>query len=186
MMKKRYIETAVLIVSLRIADLLVTRLYTPNLRAEWNPVVSRLGASWMGFIAVQVLITGIVLFLGRFYYYGRRPEVDLKGLNFSDFSYSYFFGKLKPWPQRLFSLPRNAGPHLIFNGFVFMAVSAGVSLFAIANNLLLIADAAWYRCFLEKSHDLFFPVVFALIVYASAMAFFRMEYCGYLKKGRRT
>ena len=183
-MKKRYLETAAWVVLLRITDLLLTRIYTPNLASEWNPIVSRLGASWPGFIAVQILITGTVIILGWFYFYGKRPEVNLKGLNFSDFVYCFFYGKLKPWPRRLFSLPRNAGPHLIFNGFVLIAVSIGISLFAIANNLLLIFDADWYWRFLEKSHNLFFPVVILLIVYAAAMAFFWKEYCGYLEKGR--
>jgi hypothetical protein len=74
-MKNRYRETIALIVLLRIADLLLTRIYTPNLQAEWNPVVSRLGASWLGFIAVQVLFMGVVIVLGRFYFYGKRTDV---------------------------------------------------------------------------------------------------------------
>jgi hypothetical protein len=96
MMKKHYFETAVLISLLRMADLLLTRIYTPNLQAEWNPVVSRLGASWPGFIAVQALFMLIVIVLGRFYFYGKRPDVAVKGLGFTDFVYCFFYGKLKP------------------------------------------------------------------------------------------
>jgi hypothetical protein len=35
----------------------------------------------------------VVIVLGRFYFYGKRPEVGLSGLGFSDFVYCYFYGR---------------------------------------------------------------------------------------------
>ena len=88
------------IILLRFLDLYITYLYTPDLRSEWNPLISIFGVSWLGFIFTQILIVAFVSLLMFFYFNRTSTEIDQKGLSFNDFIYVYFFGKLRPWPGR--------------------------------------------------------------------------------------
>ena len=61
MNKKHYITAITYILLLRILDLGLTFIYTPDLRYEWNPVVSVFNYSWIGMLITQVLIICLIL-----------------------------------------------------------------------------------------------------------------------------
>jgi hypothetical protein len=167
------------IAALRAADLYITFIYTPDLGSEWNPLVSLFGFTWYGFVITQICIVTFISIM-MFFYFNRTPsEINLEGLSFSDFCYVYFFGKLRPWPQRLFTFPKHFKPHLVLNGFIFMVVTIGISVFAILNNLLLISQNTPYITFVESHHKVYFPAVFALMVISALYTFFTKEYCFY-------
>lgn len=179
---KPYVCSIIAIIALRFLDLYLTYLYTPDLGAEWNLLVSRFGVSWTGFVVAQLLIVTFVVFL-MFFYFNRNPAViPEKGLTFHDFAYCYFFGKLRPWPARLFSMPSNLSRHLAFNGFVFLMITMLVSIFAIVNNLLLLLDVTAYTNFIGRSHRFFFPCVFAVFTMASVFLYFYIEFDKYKKQ----
>lgn len=177
-----YIRTVFIIALLRAADLVITFVYTPDLASEWNPLVSLFGLTWYGFVITQVCL--IIFISGMMFFYFNRtpPEITLDGLSLSDFSYMYFFGKLRPWPQRLFTIPRNITPHLVLNGFVFMVIAIGISIFAIINNLLLISENALYITFVENYHKTYFLLTFALMVVTAPYLFLTKEYNQYKKR----
>jgi hypothetical protein len=181
---KAYISSVAAILFLRFLDLFITFRYTPDLKGEWNPLVSLLGVSWVGFCAIQLGIVALISFL-MFFYFKRKPVAVVQtGLSYYDFIYVYFFGKLRPWPKRMFSFPTNAGRHLVFNGFVFMFVAIGISVFAIAHNVLLILRNGVYERFVANYYSIYFPSCFVIITIASVYAFFTIEYLSYSKRGK--
>ncbi len=178
--KKKYFFTILFIFFLRALDLLLTYLYIPDLNNEYNPIVSIFGASWLGLISIQFIVLVTIALIAYFYFEQQPVMVLEKKLNFTDFTYCYFFDKLRPWPQRMLSMPSNMKPHLIFIGFVVITVSISVSLFAILNNFLLIMNIAWYQRFLTDNYKIFFPCIFFIITFGSAFLFFIKEYSKYL------
>jgi hypothetical protein len=131
---KPYIGLVLAIAVLRFADLFITYYYTPNLKYEWNPLISLFKVSWPGFILTQIAIVLFVAFLMYFYFNRQSTVTILNNLSFADFIYVYFFDKLRPWPNRIFSFPINWRKHLVFNGFIFMVVTIFISGFAVIHN----------------------------------------------------
>ncbi len=180
-MKRNYWITIILIFILRATDLFLTWIYTPELADEYNPIVSILGHSWAGLIGTQLIFLLVISLFGGYYFFKPRRKVEQKGLPFSDFIYCFFFHELKPWPQRFFSKIKDKDAHMQFNGFMFLSVAILISLFAIVNNGLLIADAGWYVQFLTDNFSIFFPTIFVGIAACSAFLFFGKEYLSYKK-----
>jgi len=176
---RSYFLTTATILLLRTVDLFLTWIYTPNLEREWNPIISFLGISWPGFILSQVFVFSFVT--GVMYFYFRKPSIVSAppGLSFNDFIYYYFFGELRPWRRRFLSLPRNFRPHLVFNGFLLMAMTLIISSFAIMNNLLLIAGVESYVLFLGAHYRVFFPAFFIGTGLVCMNLFFIMEFVQY-------
>jgi len=179
---KQYSCSVMAIILLRSLDLYITYLYTPDLRSEWNPLVSMFGLSWLGFVFTQLLIVAFVSLL-MFFYFNRKPtETVQKNLSFNDFIYVYFFGTLRPWPKRIFTMPTNVKRHLVFNGFLFMLITIIISCLAIVNNLLLMARVTFYENFIGHHYSTFFPVSFVIITLFSTYLFFGSEYRNYKKQ----
>lgn len=178
---KSYIRAVITIILLRAADLYITYLYTPDLGSEWNPLVSIFGLTWYGFIATQI---GIIIFISilMFFYFNRKPpKIDQSNLSLNDFSYVYFYGKMHPWRRRVFTVPRHYRRHLAFNGFLFMAITIGISTFAIIHNTLLISGNCLYTAFVEKYHEAYFPLTFTFTLIAALYLFFAKEFDVYKK-----
>jgi hypothetical protein len=57
---KSYIGAIAAILGLRFLDLYVTYRYTPDLKVEWNPLISLFGASWPGLILTQIAIVAFI------------------------------------------------------------------------------------------------------------------------------
>jgi len=176
---RSYLFTAGTILLLRITDLFLTWIYTPDLGHEWNPIIAILGISWPGFILSQVIIFSLIA--GSMYFYFKRDTVVKapRGLSFPDYTYFYFFGQLRPWRRRFISFPRNFRPHLIFNGFLLMTMSLIISSFAIMNNLLLIAGVECYIRFLGSHYRIFLPAFFIMAGLTCVNLFFIIEYVRY-------
>jgi hypothetical protein len=178
-----YFRAVIAVAVLRAADLYITFVYTPDLASEWNPLVSFFGLTWYGFVVTQILICAFIAAMMFFYFNRTPPEINLDGLSLNDFSYVYFFGKLHPWPRRLFTLPQHPRRHLALNGYIFMVAAIGISIFAIVNNALLISENATYTAFVQEYHSSFFPLTFALMIIIAFYAFFHKEF-EYYKKNR--
>jgi hypothetical protein len=176
---KSYIGAIAAILGLRFLDLYVTYRYTPDLKVEWNPLISLFGVSWPGLIFTQIAIVAFISVL-MFFYFNRAPAtIAQTGLSFSDFIYVYFFGKRRPWPARIFTMPTNIRRHLVFNGFLFMVITALISGFAIAHNALLIARAGFYIRFVAKYYSIYFPACFIAATIFSLNLFFVIEFVNY-------
>ena len=65
---KQYITAITYIILLRITDLGLTFIYTPDLRYEWNPIVSVFNYSWIGMLITQILIICLIIAVMSFYF----------------------------------------------------------------------------------------------------------------------
>jgi hypothetical protein len=176
-----YSSVILIILVLRIADLLITYHYTPDLSFEFNPLVSIFGAKWFAFIVLQLIIVTFISFVIYFYFFQERNKIDRKGLSFLDFMYCYFNGELKPLHARFAFFPKHVKRHLAFNGFILMVLSIGVSIFAIIHNLLLVHQTVWYEQLIMCHHIAVFSSLLGGAVVASAIIFALMEYSRYKK-----
>lgn len=166
---------------LRILDLLITFHYTPDLSFEFNPVVSIFGASWSSFIVIQLTLFIFLSFIISFYFFTDKNRIDKTGLSFFDFIHVYFHGELKPLRARFTLYPRNIRRHLSFNGFLFMVLSIGVSIYAVVHNLLLINRIYWYELLIIQHHRVIFSLLLISAVITSSLTYFLIEYSVYKK-----
>jgi hypothetical protein len=166
---------------LRISDLLITFHYTPDLSFEFNPVVSIFGASWSSFIIIQLTLFIFISFIISFYFFAEKNTIEKTGLSFFDFIYVYFHGELKPLHARFSLFPRNIRRHLSFNGFLFMVMSIGVSVYAVAHNLLLINRINWYELLIINYHQVVFSLLMGVAIILSSLTYFLIEYSVYKK-----
>lgn len=180
--KIKFILIFLLIVLLRGLDLFSTYVHTPKLTHEWNPLVSVLGASWLGLILVQAVLVLLIGVLMYFYFSRKTFLVFPPGLTLNDYIYYFFYEKPKTNKIKLIEIPKSGRRLLEFNGYVFMLVGISVSLFAITNNMLIIFKANFYMDFIFFFGDLFFPLLYACITIFSIFGFFFHEYHGYKKK----
>ena len=76
MNNKQYITAITYIILLRAVDLGLTFIYSPNLKYEWNPVVSVFNYSWAGMLITQIIIISLIITIMSFYFY-KKPLTDL-------------------------------------------------------------------------------------------------------------
>ncbi len=176
-----YCFVILIIFFLRILDLLITFYYTPDLSFEFNPVVSVFGASWSSFIAIQLILFVFLSFIISFYFFTEKNKIEKSGLSFFDFIYFYFHGELKPLHTRFSLYPRNIRRHLSFNGFLFMVLSIGVSVYAVVHNLLLIHSVNWYEFLIIHYHKTVFGLLMVIAIVVSSLSYFLIEYSIYKK-----
>lgn len=179
---RSYIAAIIIIVILRSIDLYVTYQYTPDLINEWNPLVSFFGISWSTYILSQIMLVALIALL-MFFYFNRKPlKMVEKDLSYNGFVYAYFFGKSRPWKERLlwaFEKPAYLARHLVFSGFLAMMATIFISGFAIANNLLLMAQIESYVRFVARYYAIYFPVSFFAVTFLSMHVFFFIEFIKY-------
>lgn len=175
--KMNYLYTISAIIFLRAIDLILTYIYTPNLIQEWNPLVSKLGLSWMGMLITQTLLVGIIAFFIYFYFAWDLKINYPKGLTFNKFINYYFFEENKALIKKAVSYKRP----VFFNGFVFSVVTIWISVLAILNNALIIADIKTYNIFIAKYQHIFFTSTLCLVTIMSMYVFFLLEFRKYKK-----
>lgn len=164
---------------LRITDLTITYIYTPDLNHEFNPMVSFFGASWSTFLLFQFLLFCMIATFIYFFFFHERFLVDIKGLPFSDFIYYYFHGEIKPFHKRFTIFPRYYRRHLAFNGFVLMILSIATSIYAIIHNTMLINEVEWYIRLIHYHYRQVFSLLLLSGIIISVYSFFLMEYNRY-------
>lgn len=177
-----YCFVILIIFSLRILDLMITFHYTPDLSFEFNPVVSVFGASWSSFIVIQLILFVFLSFIISFYFFTEKNKIEKTGLSFFDFIHFYFHGELKPLHARFSLYPKDIRRHLSFNGFLFMVLSIGVSVFAVIHNLLLVHSINWYEFLIVHYHKTVFSLLMVLSIVISSLTYFLIEYSVYKKR----
>ena len=182
MPRLKFIAALAAIILLRSLDLFLTFLYTPTLAGEWNPVVARFNGAWTGMILVQVVIIAVISVPMYCYFTFTKTRIDEPGLGYSQFVHFYFF-QTKPQGLKGLSVkPRNPRGLLIFNGFVLMWAVAGVSLFAIVHNLLLLRGFHPYERFVIAHTTPYIITAYLVIAAVPVYAFFLREFAAYRKR----
>lgn len=182
MNNKQYITAITYIILLRILDLGLTFIYTPNLRYEWNPVVSVFNYSWMGMLITQVLIISLILAVMSFYFF-KKPLINLPNdLSFSEYIYYYFHNEKKTKKRKYLKPTRQTLDRVLaYNGFILMALAISISYLAIINNLMIINKVISYSNFISQYGNTFYLSFLVLMAILSFILFFTIEYKSYRK-----
>ena len=182
MNNKQYITAITYIILLRIIDLGLTFIYTPNLKYEWNPVVSIFNYSWVGMLITQILIVCLIIAVMSFYFY-KKPLSDLPNdLSFNEYIYYYFHNEKKTKKRKWFKLTQqNINRVLAYNGFILMTLSISISYLAIINNLMVIYKVRSYSNFIIQYGNFLYFTILIIMAILSFILFFIMEYKSYRK-----
>jgi hypothetical protein len=182
MNNKQYITAITYIILLRIVDLGLTFIYTPNLKYEWNPVVSVFDYSWVGMLISQIFIVCLIIVVMSFYFY-KKPLTGLPNdLSFSEYIYYYFHNEKKTKKRKWFKLTRqNINRVLAYNGFILMTSAISISYLAIINNLMIINKIRSYSNFISQYGNVFYVSILIIVAILSSILFFIMEYQSYRK-----
>ncbi len=178
----QYITAITYIILLRIVDLGLTFIYTPNLKHEWNPVVSVFNYSWIGMLITQIFIISIIIAVMSFYFY-KKPLTDLPhDLSFNEYIYYYFHNERKTKKRKGFKPTRqNINRVLAYNGFILMTLSISISYLAIINNLMIIYKVRSYSQFIGQYGNFLYLTILIIMAILSFILFFIMEYKSYRK-----
>jgi hypothetical protein len=179
---KQYITAITYIILLRITDLGLTFIYTPNLRYEWNPIVSVFNYSWIGMLITQILIISLIIVVMSFYF-NKKPITGLPNdLSFNEYIYYYFHNERKVKKRKLLKPTRqNINRVLAYNGFILMTLSISISYLAIINNLMVIYKVRSYSNFIGRYGNSFYITILIVLAILSFILFFIMEYNLYRK-----
>ncbi len=177
---KQYITAITYIILLRITDLGLTFIYTPNLKYEWNPVVSVFDYSWIGMLITQILIISFIIAVMSFYFY-KKPLSGLPNdLSFNEYIYYYFHNEKKTKKRKWLKLTRqNINRVLAYNGFILMTLSISISYLAIINNLMIINKVRSYSNFIGQYGNFLYLTILVILAILSFILFFIVEYRSY-------
>ncbi len=166
----------VLLLVLRLSDLTLTYLYTPDLAHETNPIVGHWELGWTEFLLVQLGLYLCIAFATGFYFATASLPVEQRGLKLYPFIRAYFFnhkaGKVVGHRHR---------NHARFLAFMIFVASLGISLFAVVNNGMLLGGVGWYTTFLLDHVQWFLPTAFGMVIFCSSFLFFVREHGKYVR-----
>jgi hypothetical protein len=103
----RFLAAVAGIFLLRATDLILTFLYTPDLKGEWNPLVARFDAAWTGMMLAQAGIIAVIAVPMYFYFVASTMPITEPGLRYNEWVYYYFFRTRPRGLKRIFVRPRN-------------------------------------------------------------------------------
>lgn len=183
MNNKQYITAVTYIFLLRFLDLGLTFIYTPDLRYEWNPVVSVFNYSWIGMLVTQILIVSFILAIMSFYFF-KKPIINLPNdLSFKNYIYYYFHNEKKTNKRQYLKPTRQTLDRVLaYNGFILMTLAISVSYLAIINNIMVIRKVRAYSNFIMQYGNVFYISVIVVMAILSFILFFTIEYRSYRRK----
>ena len=183
MNNKQYITAITYILLLRIADLGLTFIYTPNLKYEWNPLVSVFNYSWIGMLITQVFIVCLIIAVMSFYFF-KKPLINLPDdLSFNDYIYYYFHNEKRTKKRKYLKPTRQTLDRVLaYNGFILMTLAISISYLAIINNLMVINKVRSYSNFIGQYGNPFFLSILIIMAILSFILFFTIEYKSYRRK----
>jgi len=172
----------------RVLDLLVTRLYSPSLQREANPVASVLGFGWAGLLCANAL--GSIVVVWAILLWRRRPLTVPAGnaaRDYWSFASICYYSKVYPPPtfliRSLYRMPSEWRGMFHMLGFVGPAVVSCMSVIAALNWMML--DSPTYRNFSRETFP-WYPYVgpvfvlyylFFLIYYSYEWKQWRLREC---------
>ncbi len=180
------ITALVLMLLLRVGDIYITYLVTPDLSQEWNPLISFFGHSWLGLLIAQVALYLIAVFCVYYSISKNAFSSYKKGLRYSEFVYYHFNGKIDPpkqWVAKFFKLPKFSSDslvkHFAFICFIYSATFITASLFAVLNNILIYVEFDSYIRFVYRYSNMYILGIFILSIFINAQIYFYWGYSRY-------
>ncbi len=116
---KKFLYLSLLLILTRCADIFTTYLSTPDLKYEFNPLVSIFGSGWTGVIFFQILF--LVFFIYALWIYESKiievPAFD-KGLSFRKFISLFYFRNTNSFLKLFYKLPTNKNSFFYSIGYI--------------------------------------------------------------------
>lgn len=160
----------------RATDAGATYMVTPDLRHETNPIVSVLGAGWVGLLLVQVALSALVIWLTYWDLFGSRsPYPRQRGLGFREFAEAYYFGRKSTLVDFLWRPPTGWRLNLKLAGYalsrLLIVLGFGVAVSSVAS----LHSEMWRGVLRMTSPWIYLVPIFVLALW-SIYGFLRREY----------
>ena len=176
---KRFLILSILVVIGRLYDATTTYLYTPDLTKEGNPLVVWFGAGWTISIIIQIVLTGVIIFLLYYYIFKFKPKQPTEtNLTLKQFTSYLFFGNTKSFYKIFYKTFQNKNVLFAFVGYVTSFTLISVSyIVGTSTTFLLISDT--YRNFYKHGIPIILYGLMGIIAIFFTIKFFKIEYKKY-------
>ena len=174
---KKFITLSALLVLTRLADIYTTYLSTPDLKYEFNPLVSKLHLGWTGLILAQMAFL-IFLIYALWVYCFKNVDTSTieKGLSMTRFVSLFYFGNTTSFSKVFYKLPTNKNSFLYSVGYIVTYTLIVISIVISCSTYLLVKNKV-YKDFYNnnKLWNYLYVLGFVLLIYYS-IKFLKNEY----------
>ena len=172
------------LIVLRLADVGITYVVTPDLRWEINPLVSVAGFGWLALIIANVVGVSLVLVL-LYFSQLQLPAWQTPGPGYSqkEFVSHYLFGDRHSFRKIYYVVPHNKAALVHFSAYVFIRVLTAWSFCVVVHNLLVWQSAAFRDWISERQLWLGIYALLIILVLHFSLRFFRARYTEYVMRG---
>lgn len=188
-MKLKFILFAILLLFARGCDFYSTSLWffqKNGIDDEMNPLTLLFGVGWNGLIITNIIIVGIILGMGFYYYFRYKPTTNFseKPRNYKEYASLLYFGVPNKFHQLLYKFPSNKNAVIAHTGYVLIRVIILASFLATFHNLGQYYRCEWYNDFrILVERPVFF--IYGTILISFGLIYFQLikkEYQEYLVK----
>ncbi|HKR04830.1 MAG TPA: hypothetical protein VJY62_09355 [Bacteroidia bacterium] len=177
--KTKFLVLTILLIVGRIYDVYSTSIYTPDLAHETNIAVKYLGAGWTSVIALQLLVTGLVIFFLHYYFFKfktiRPDESDLTLKQY--ISYSLFNDK-NSFGKAFYKMPGNKSVLIATTGYITTMTLIAISYIVGTSTTILIMSEDYKRIYKMGIPYLLYCIIGMAAIYFTTR-FFQIEYKRY-------
>jgi hypothetical protein len=173
---KKFIKLSALLVLTRAADLYTTYLSTPDLKYEFNPLVSKLGLGWTGLILAQIAFLVFIIYALWVYCFKNVETLSIKeGLSLKEFVSLFYFGNTTSFSKIFYKLPTNKDSLLYSVGYVATYSLIIISIIVSSSTYLLVKNDNYKNFYNNnKLWNYLYLLGVCLIIYYS-IKFFKNE-----------
>ena len=177
--KRKFVLLTFLVVVGRAFDATTTYLYTPDLTSETNVLVKFLGANWTSIIAVQVLLTGLIIGLLYFYFFKFSPhKPGVKNLTLKQYISHLYFNDTKSFNKLLYKLPTDKTVLIASTGYIASMTLMSISyIVGTSTTLLLLSDS--YKQLYKQGIPYLLYLMIAGLAFWFTVHFFKTAYKKY-------
>ncbi len=155
-----------LILAGRVYDMYTTSMYTPALDKELNPVVKFLGAGWTFMIALQLLLSLLIIACLYYYMFRFKPQPpEQPGLSRKELISYMMYGDIHSFSGILWRLPRSKGFLIASTGYVASGILIGISYIVGTSTLMLIYSPAYRSWYALGIPGIFYMLIVLLAAY---------------------
>lgn len=171
------------LITLRVADICITALVSPDLRWEMNPLVSVAGLGWPALLLAN--IAGTALVIGFAFFSLPRGEMQYPpeaGYTRKEFIAHYLFGERDTFHKIYYVVPYNKRAIVEYCGYVFVRVLTVWSFVVVLYNFAVWHSEAVRAAIADFSLWISVYALLVVLVLFYSYGFFNLLYADY---GRR-
>ena len=174
---KKFLYLTLLLILTRCADIVTTYLSTPDLKYEFNPLVSIFGSGWTGVIFFQLLFLIIIIY-ALWIYTSKTIEVPAfdKGLALKKFISLFYFRNTRSFLKLFYKLPTNKNSFFYSLGYIVSYSLIIISFLVSFSTALLLMNNNYKNFYnLNKGWIWLYSIGFLLVAFFF-IRFFKKEF----------